>query len=91
MRPNPGEVFLHRYGGIYIVATVATRTTDLTEEVVYQHWWPFENKTWLRPIGEWTPERFTPLTVDEAAEIMDRETVEAARARITAAKAAKKQ
>jgi hypothetical protein len=56
----------HRDGGIYRVIGVATSTVDgKSEVVIYEHMFPFPFSVWARPIEEWTPERFKPLTYDE--------------------------
>lgn len=79
----------HRDGGIYDVLCTSTSTVDLSEHVVYVHVWPFETKTWHRPLTEWTEDRFTPISSEEVTALMqtDREIVQP---EITARKNARK-
>lgn len=59
--------FQHQDGGIYYFLSVGRSTEDSTKElVVYLHVWPFESSVWLRPVEEWTPTRFTPISAEVA-------------------------
>ena len=74
IRPIPQQHYLHQDGGLYVVLHVAKNADDLSESVVYQHLWPFEEQVWHRPLQEWAP-RFVPITEWRAKEIaaQDRE------------------
>jgi hypothetical protein len=86
----PLEGFVqHRYGGIYRVLSTGKSTIDASEVVIYTHVWPFEFGTWVRPMSEWTEDRFKPLTENEVI-VLRQADREKACAAITAAKAASK-
>lgn len=61
--------YQHIDGGLYLTKSIATSTVDLSLWVVYDHIWPFEVKQWLRPVEEWTPNRFNQVSYAEATEI----------------------
>ena len=69
MTPVIEQIYQHRYGGLYIVDSVATHTGTKERLVIYTHLYPFEVQTWARPIDEWTEERFRPITGKEYAEL----------------------
>jgi len=59
----PDRFYQHQDGGLYQVVDVATSTVDGTQQlVIYKHIYPFEQKLWARPLVEWTPERFKPIS-----------------------------
>jgi hypothetical protein len=58
MTPVIDQIYQHRYGGLYIVDSVATHTTTKERLVVYTHLYPFESETYVRPLDEWTEDRF---------------------------------
>lgn len=64
-----GAVYQHVDGGIYEVVNIAISSGDSTPSVVYVHRWPFEYATYVRPLAEWTPDRFTKITHQRAREI----------------------
>jgi hypothetical protein len=79
----------HRDGGLYQVYGEGKSTIDASPVIVYKHIWPFEQGFWSRPSGEWTVDRFTPVTDADAAMIKmgNRELAQAA---ITEAKRIRK-
>lgn len=83
------NVVQHRDGGLYTVISTGFSTVDQTEHVVYVHLYPFEQQTWIRPIEEFTNDRFRPLTVEEAEPLFNRDRAEF-QAEITANKKARK-
>lgn len=83
------NVVQHRYGGLCTILHVGTSTVDLSEQVVYVHLFPFEQKVWVRPRSEWTDDRFRLLAPEEARELLTRDR-EQFKAEITANKAASK-
>lgn len=72
---GPGVLFhrhyLHQDGGLYYVIGIGKSSVDVSTHVIYEHMFPFEQTTWLRPLAEWTPARFKLLTEDEAVDFMD--------------------
>lgn len=77
VKPMNGTYWYHRYGGIYQVMDVGTVTLDgETQMVAYYHLFPFESQMWLRPLEEWTEERFVQISPELAKLIMggDQET-----------------
>lgn len=85
---EPGY-YRHRYGGVYHLTDVGLSTVDQSQHVIYRHIYPFEKKSWIRPLDEWTTDRFTPLTYREMVEITQIPEDELQQ-QITAAKAASK-
>jgi hypothetical protein len=82
--------FQHQDGGLYLFRSVGRSTENIEVlSVVYQHIWPFEQGTWLRPIEQWTPERFKPIS-SEYAELMLKGNREEAQGIITAKRIARK-
>lgn len=81
--------YQHKDGGVYFTTDVSSSTVDQSRWVVYLHLFPFEQKTWHRPIAEWTPDRFRKLTPEEADEIMEKDR-DAFAAEITARKNTRK-
>lgn len=69
MTPVIGQIYQHRYGGLYIVNDVATHTGNKERLVIYTHLYPFEQAAWARPISEWTEDRFRQITVAEFTEL----------------------
>ena len=62
--PNALRYYRHRYGGIYSVQIAkAISTVDRSLWVVYNHVYPFEQQTWIRPYDEWCEDgKFTEIT-----------------------------
>jgi hypothetical protein len=75
MIPNINCYYQHRYGGLYIVKDIATSTVDKSKWVVYNHVYPFDYQTWIRPYDEWCDGRFRQLDNDEYIKLIkqDRE------------------
>lgn len=73
MTPVIEQIYQHRYGGLYIVDSIATHTVTKERLVIYTHLYPFEEQTWARPIDEWTAERFRKITGKECVELMKRD------------------
>lgn len=71
IQPTPHTFYRHTDGGLYYTIGVATSTVDLSDQVLYAHVYPFEQKMWVRPLSEWTEERFTPITPTEIIAIVD--------------------
>jgi len=69
MIPILEQIYQHRYGGLYIVDSVATHIDSKERLVIYTHLYPFESETYARPIGEWTEDRFKPVTGKEYSEL----------------------
>ena len=65
--------YQHRDGGLYYTEYISTSTVDKSVSVVYHHVYPFEYKTWHKPIQEWTDERFKMLTLEEAKIILNKD------------------
>lgn len=66
-----GAFFQHTDGGIYQFKHFA-RYSDRPDGycVVYEHVWPFSQEPWVRPIEEWTPNRFTPISKVTVNDVM---------------------
>lgn len=79
----------HRDGGLYRVKAHGKSTVDGSEVVIYEHIYPFEQSIWVRPMAEWTVDRFKPVSLDERYKIegIARATLQA---QITEAKRARK-
>jgi hypothetical protein len=58
---TPDQFFQHTDGGFYRFKEFSTSTVDQSTWVIYEHVWPFETKTWHRPLAEWES-RFTPVS-----------------------------
>ena len=72
------KFYQHQDGGLYQVSAIATSTEDgVTQLVIYNHTYPFEQRLWARPMVEWTTARFRQLTHEEVRSIMlqDRDTL----------------
>ena len=76
MKPSVNVYYQHRYGGLYIVSDVATSTVDKSRWVVYEHVYPFEYQTWIRPYDEWCDGRFRQITMAEYNEFLKRDRIE---------------
>lgn len=76
MTPILEQIYQHRYGGLYIVDSVATHTETKERLVIYTHLYPFETTTYARPIDEWTDDRFKPITDKEYAELTKKDRTE---------------
>lgn len=83
------NVVQHRDGGLYSILYRGTSTVDQSEHIVYVHLFPFDQKIWIRPLDEWTEDRFKALTQEEAEALLAKDR-EAFKAEITANKAARK-
>ena len=70
MAPKVDQYVEHKHGGLYRVLACGTYTTDKAELVVYDHIYPFEQKTWIRPLSEWTPDRFRNVTYEYVIHVM---------------------
>ena len=71
MKPEIGNYYQHRYGGLYLVKDVSTSTVDKTRWVVYEHIYPFDHDTWHRPYEEFSDGRFRSITEQECLEIIE--------------------
>jgi len=58
------------------VKDIATSTVDKSKWVVYNHVYPFEYQTWIRPYGEWCDGRFREITANEYNEFLKRDRLE---------------
>lgn len=76
MTPIIEQIYQHRYGGLYIVDSVATHTETKEKLVIYTHLYPFENQTFARPLDEWTEGRFRPITDKEYSELTKKDRLE---------------
>ncbi len=90
MIPHINRYYQHRYGGIYCVSDIATSTVDQSKWVVYNHVYPFEYATWVRPYNEWCDGRFSILAEGEYNEILNLKSREDFQIEITAARKAAK-
>lgn len=73
MNLTKGTYYKHRYGGIYRLDGVGTSTVDgKTKVMVYTHIFPFEEQIWVRPIEQFTADRFTEISMVEAHSFMAR-------------------
>lgn len=70
MVPKVDQYYMHKHGGLYRVVTTGYSTVDTKEMVVYDHLYPFERKTWIRPMSEWTEDRFKLVTYEYVIHIM---------------------
>jgi hypothetical protein len=68
--PINQRYYKHVDGGLYFVLQIAKSTVDLSEHVVYVHVFPFDLATWIRPLDEWTPSRFTLIDHAEAEQLL---------------------
>lgn len=62
--------YRHRDGGLYLALYVGVSTVDKSEHVVYMHVYPFEKKVWIRPLHEWTPDRFEKISQQSLEDII---------------------
>lgn len=63
--PSKDQLWAHKDGGLYTISTLATYTPDGSKVVVYAHVWPFDgDHTYVRPLSEWTADRFTQMRQD---------------------------
>jgi len=85
-----GDNFVqHKDGGLYSILAVGKSTVDQSEHIIYVHLYPFERQVWIRPIEEFTEERFTVLTQEQGVAVLNRDR-EQFQAEITANKKARK-
>jgi hypothetical protein len=70
IKPKVNVYYQHRYGGLYIVSSIATSTVDKSKWVVYNHCYPFDYETWIRPYDEWCDGRFRELAPGEYSELI---------------------
>jgi hypothetical protein len=82
--------YRHKDGGIYFALDRALSTVDRSEVVVYRHVFPFEPQVWVRPLAEWTADRFTKILKYDAIDTMMKGDREALKAEITAKRTARK-
>lgn len=68
--PNVNAHYLHVDGGVYKVLSIGVSTVDQTQQVTYQHLYPFKQQVWVRPLDEWVDTRFTELTQSEYEELL---------------------
>lgn len=68
--PEVNVYYRHRYGGLYIVQGIATSSVDKSKWVVYNHVYPFEYGTWIRPYDEWCDGRFRKIEHEEYSELL---------------------
>ena len=52
---------------------IATSSVDKSKWVVYNHVYPFEYETWIRPYDEWCDGRFRKIEHEEYAELLMRD------------------
>ncbi len=60
----PSIYYRHVDGGYYRLTCHARHCDDLTEQVVYEHLWPFTPGYWVRPLSEFQ-RRFTAVPESE--------------------------
>lgn len=65
-----GAMYIHVDGGIYMALNLGKSSVDQSEHVVYEHLFPFKHEVWIRPLLEWTPERFKPVSDDDGLTII---------------------
>ena len=63
-----GAFYKHKDGGLYKTTGVGKSTADGQRYVIYQHVFPFAHSIYLRPIAEWTQDRFELLDFMQATE-----------------------
>jgi hypothetical protein len=90
MTPAIGFLYQHVDGGLYQVTGLGKSTVDQTDQVVYKHLFPFEAATWIRPLVEWTEQRFRLISSKEYDHITASTTREKMQQRIEQHKAARK-
>jgi hypothetical protein len=71
--PVIAQIYQHRYGGLYVVDSVATHQTSKERLVIYTHLYPFDSETFARPVVEWTEDRFKPITMYEYTELIKKD------------------
>jgi hypothetical protein len=76
IKPEVNIYYQHRYGGIYIVKEIATSSVDKSTWVVYNHIYPFEYQTWIKPYDEWCDGRFRKITSVEFNEFISKDRIE---------------
>ena len=76
MIPIPKRFYQHRYGGIYVVDSIAKNTVDKSSWVVYTHIWPFDSETYIRPYDEWCDGRFKEIGPREYLELTNKDRTE---------------
>jgi hypothetical protein len=76
IEPKVNCYYQHRYGGLYIVKDIAKSSVDQSKWVVYNHVYPFEYETWIRPYAEWCDGRFRKVEHEEYAELLMRDRAE---------------
>lgn len=50
--PKAGQLFQHKYGGVYEYKAVEWNNDLNINEVIYEHIWPFEPKEYKKPLSE---------------------------------------
>lgn len=63
-----GAFYKHKDGGLYKTTGVGKSTADGQRYVIYQHVFPFVHSIYLRPLDEWTRDRFELLDFMQATE-----------------------
>jgi len=74
--PEINCYYQHRYGGIYIAKEIATSAVDRSKWVVYNHIYPFEYETWIRPYDEWCDGRFRKISNSELNSLLGKDKAE---------------
>ena len=87
---EPDTYYLHKDGGLYFTLEQAKSTVDQADVVVYRHTFPFEPQVWVRPLVEWTADRFTKIPKFQAFDLLTKGDREKAKAEITAKRNARK-
>lgn len=62
VRVSRGHLLLHKKGGIYKFKKFVTSTVDGSIMVLYDHLWPHEMGTWVRPYEEFIDGRFVEVS-----------------------------
>ena len=81
--------FQHTDGGFYRVKELSTSTVDQSTWVIYEHVWPFEIRTWNRPLAEWES-RFTQVNAGVMLQAINDGNREAAQKEISRKRALRK-
>jgi hypothetical protein len=68
--PIRGQYYRHVDGGVYFVLITGKSTEDQSQHVVYTHIYPFDMETWIRPLEQWTPARFTLIDHVEVGRLL---------------------
>jgi hypothetical protein len=74
MKPLANTFYKHKYGGIYqVVVPCGIDMRDGTPCVVYSHVYPFEEQIYIRPLSEWTEDRFKELIPAEVINLCSKD------------------